>query len=85
MNSLHSRDGIFKRDDHGILMSSRGEQAMVISVVFTGLATCFVAMRMFTRVRIMRRVEANDWMVIIALVSRVVVIEEWQILKQIHR
>ncbi|KAJ5199292.1 hypothetical protein N7472_004496 [Penicillium cf. griseofulvum] len=69
MNSLHSRDGIFKRDNDGILMSPRGEQAMVISVVFTGLATCFVAMRMFTRVKLMRRVEANDWMVIIALVN----------------
>ncbi|KAJ5836416.1 hypothetical protein N7447_002442 [Penicillium robsamsonii] len=69
MNSLHSRDGIFRRDNDGILMSSRGEQAMVISVVFTTLATCFVAMRMYTRVRLMRRVEANDWMVIIALVN----------------
>ena len=50
-------------------MSSRGEQALIVSVVFTSLATCFVAMRMYTRIKLMRRVEANDWMVIVALVS----------------
>ncbi|KAG0156121.1 hypothetical protein PDIDSM_3297 [Penicillium digitatum] len=50
-------------------MSSRGTLGMIVSVVFTALATCFVAMRMYTRVKLMNRVEANDWMVIIALVN----------------
>ncbi|CAI7627029.1 unnamed protein product [Penicillium glandicola] len=69
MNPLHIRDAIFRRDNEGILMSSRGEQGLVISVVFTSLATAFVGMRMYTRVKLMNRVEANDWMVIIALVN----------------
>ncbi|OQE12626.1 hypothetical protein PENVUL_c001G05067 [Penicillium vulpinum] len=50
-------------------MSPRGEEALVISVVFTSLATCFVAMRMYTRIKLMRRVEANDWMVVAALLN----------------
>lgn len=50
-------------------MSSRGAQSLIVSVVFTCLATCFVAMRMYTRTKLIRRVEANDWMVVIALVS----------------
>lgn len=33
-------------------------------------------MRMYTRMKLMNRVEANDWMVIIALVSWVIDIEE---------
>lgn len=50
-------------------LSSRGVQGLTVSVVFTSLATCFVALRMYTRIKLMRRVEANDWMVVIALVS----------------
>lgn len=69
MTMLQLRDAIFQRGDDGTYMSSRGAQAMTVSVVFTSLATCFVAMRMYTRIKIMRRVEANDWMVVIALVS----------------
>ncbi|KAJ5796903.1 uncharacterized protein N7518_005443 [Penicillium psychrosexuale] len=69
MNLLYIRDAIFRRDNDGILMSSRGEQGLIISVVFTVLATCFVMMRMYTRMKLMNRVEANDWMVIIALVN----------------
>lgn len=82
MNLLYIRDAIFRRDNDGIFMSSRGEQGLIISVVFTAFATCFVAMRMYTRMKIMNRVEANDWMVVIALVRWVIDIdtEECQIL-----
>lgn len=76
MNLLYIRDAIFRRDNDGILLSSRGQEGLVISVVFTALATCFVVMRMYTRMKLMNRVEANDWMVIIALVSCVTHIEE---------
>ncbi|OQE26018.1 hypothetical protein PENFLA_c007G09300 [Penicillium flavigenum] len=69
MSLLYIRDAIFRQDNDGILLSSRGQEGLVISVVFTALATCFVAMRMYTRMKLMNRVEANDWMVIIALVN----------------
>ncbi|CAG8895691.1 unnamed protein product [Penicillium egyptiacum] len=69
MNLLYIRDAIFRRDNDGIFMSSRGEQGLIISVVFTALATFFVVLRMYTRMKLMNRVEANDWMVIIALVN----------------
>lgn len=69
MELLYIRDAIFRRDNDGIFMSARGAQGLIVSVVFTALATCFVGMRMYTRIKLMNRVEANDWMVIIALVN----------------
>ncbi|CAI7578373.1 unnamed protein product [Penicillium crustosum] len=69
MDLLYIRDAIFRRDNDGIFMSARGAQGLIVSVVFTALATCFVGMRMYTRIKLMNRVEANDWMVIIALVN----------------
>ncbi|KUM65522.1 hypothetical protein ACN42_g1566 [Penicillium freii] len=69
MDQLYIRDAIFRRDNDGIFMSARGAQGLIVSVVFTALATCFVGMRMYTRMKLMNRVEANDWMVIIALVN----------------
>lgn len=85
MDLLYIRDAIFRRDNDGIFMSARGAQGLIVSVVFTALATCFVGMRMYTRIKLMNRVEANDWMVIIALVSWVIDIEECDILIQMHR
>jgi uncharacterized protein (DUF486 family) len=82
---LYIRDAIFRRDNDSILLSTRGQEGLVISVVFTALATCFVVMRMYTRMKLMNRVEANDWMVIIALVSWVIGVEEYQILMQMYR
>ncbi|KAJ6097560.1 hypothetical protein N7499_001934 [Penicillium canescens] len=69
MNMYQIRDAIFQQDNDGTYMSSRGVQGLTVSVVFTALATCFVAARMYTRIKLMRKVEANDWMVIIALVN----------------
>ncbi|CAI7582898.1 unnamed protein product [Penicillium viridicatum] len=69
MDQLYIRDAIFRRDNDGIFMSARGAQGLIVSVVFTALATCFVGMRMYTRIKLMNRVEANDWMVVIALVN----------------
>lgn len=66
---MQLRDAIFRRGNEEIHMSSRGAQGLIVSVVFTSLATCFVAMRMYTRTKLIGRVEANDWMVVIALVS----------------
>ncbi|KAK9859080.1 hypothetical protein MYU51_016067 [Penicillium brevicompactum] len=63
------RDEIFQRAQNETYLSSRGVQGLAVSVVFTFLASCFVSLRMYTRIKLMRRVEANDWMVIIALVN----------------
>lgn len=49
--------------------SDGGKRGLSISVVFTSLATIFVAARVYTRTRLMKRMEPNDWMILIALVS----------------
>ncbi|CAI7669553.1 unnamed protein product [Penicillium pancosmium] len=70
MDIIGLDDGIFKRDMGGdIYLSSRGTQGLVVSVVFTSLATAFVGIRIYTRLKFLRTLEANDWMVIIALVN----------------
>ncbi|KAJ5524625.1 hypothetical protein N7494_011275 [Penicillium frequentans] len=60
---------LLKRDGGDIYLSPRGVQGLTCSVVFTALATIFVGLRLYTRVKIMRRMESNDWMVVIALVN----------------
>ena len=42
---------------------------MAVSIIFTSLATSFVIARLYTRIKLMKRMEANDWMIVIALVS----------------
>ncbi|KAJ5134425.1 Conidiation-specific protein Con-10 [Penicillium atrosanguineum] len=69
MNLFELRDVVFKRDHGNPYLSSRGAQEMAVSIVFTALASCFVGLRMFTRIALIRRVEASDWVVIIALVN----------------
>lgn len=69
MNLFELRDAVFRRNADDTYLSSRGAQGLVVSVIFTGLATCFVSARLYTRIRLMRRMESNDWMVVIALVS----------------
>lgn len=49
-------------------MSARGGRALAASITFTFLATCAVAARLYTRMKIIRRIEPNDWMVLVALV-----------------
>ncbi|KAL4903494.1 hypothetical protein BDW74DRAFT_168999 [Aspergillus multicolor] len=49
-------------------LSSRGRQGLEISVAFTSLAALFVLARVYTRTRLIKRVEANDWMIVIALI-----------------
>lgn len=69
MSLLELRDAVLKRKDGDTYLSPRGTQGMVVSIVFTALATGFVSARLYTRLRLMRRMESNDWMVVIALVS----------------
>lgn len=68
MNGLQLRDAIFKREYGNPYLSPRGMQGLVVSVVFTSLAASFVGIRLYTRLKFLRRLEANDWMVVIALV-----------------
>ncbi|KAJ0415873.1 hypothetical protein BJY00DRAFT_251404 [Aspergillus carlsbadensis] len=49
-------------------LSPRGTQSLVVSIVFTSLATVFVLARVYTRTKLIKRMEANDWMIVIALV-----------------
>jgi len=50
-------------------MTQRGAQGMAVSIIFTSLATSFVLARLYTRIWIMKRMEANDWMILVALVA----------------
>ena len=59
---------IVPRGDGTSYLSSGGVKGLSISVVFTTLATCFVLARLYTRTRLMDRMESNDWMIVIALV-----------------
>lgn len=69
MDALKNDDGIFRRDYGAVYLSSRGVQGLTCSVVFTTLATIFVGLRLYTRIRLMKKMESNDWMVFIALVG----------------
>ncbi|KKA20690.1 hypothetical protein T310_5272 [Rasamsonia emersonii CBS 393.64] len=51
-------------------ISPRSVQAVVVSVVFTTMATCLVSARLYTRIHIIHRIESNDLMVIAALTFR---------------
>ncbi|KAJ5609503.1 hypothetical protein N7528_010070 [Penicillium herquei] len=64
-----TQNDLFRRDYGDVYLSNRGVQGLTYSVVFTALATCFVGLRVYTRSRIMGKMESNDWMVIIALAN----------------
>lgn len=48
---------------------SRGQRALVVTTVLTGLATLVVAMRLYARVGIMKIMGREDWAVLFALVG----------------
>lgn len=60
---------VLRRDVDGTYLSGRGASALAVSVVLTALASYFVLIRIYTRTRIVRRMEADGWMVLVALVS----------------
>lgn len=57
-----------RAEEKASYLSPRGTQSLVVSIVFTSLATVFVLARVYTRTKLIKRMEANDWMVVIALV-----------------
>lgn len=50
-------------------LTARGAQGIAVSIIFTSLATFFVLARLYTRIWLMKRLEANDWVILTALVS----------------
>ncbi|KAL4886330.1 hypothetical protein BJY04DRAFT_213857 [Aspergillus karnatakaensis] len=59
---------VLSREEHKrSYLSPRGTQSLVISIIFTSLATILVVARVYTRTKLIKRVEANDWMIVIAL------------------
>ena len=69
MDYLEIRDSNLSHENGNPYVSSRGMQGLVMSVVFTSLAASFVVVRLYTRIKFLRRLEANDWMIVVALVS----------------
>ncbi|KAJ6155393.1 hypothetical protein N7470_005959 [Penicillium chermesinum] len=67
MGLLQVGESLAKRDHGGVYLSDRGAQGLAVSVIFTLLAAGFVGLRLFTRIHIMRKIESNDWMVVVAL------------------
>ncbi|XHF99134.1 hypothetical protein AWENTII_002643 [Aspergillus wentii] len=57
------------RGSHEAYRTTRGTQGLAVSIIFTCLATCFVAARLYTRVKLVRHMEPNDWMIVIALIN----------------
>ncbi|KAL4737606.1 hypothetical protein BDV11DRAFT_216601 [Aspergillus similis] len=53
-------------------LSPPGTQGLIISIVFTSLAAFSVLARVYTRSKLIKRMEANDWMIVIALTLSVV-------------
>lgn len=47
----------------------RGRQALTTSAVFTCLATLFVAIRIYTRAFLVKQMGADDWTILVSLVS----------------
>ncbi|KAL4870206.1 hypothetical protein BDV12DRAFT_166386 [Aspergillus spectabilis] len=60
---------LLPREEQGTTyLSPRGTQSLVISIIFTSLATILVLARVYTRTKLIKRMEANDWMIVIALI-----------------
>ena len=53
----------------------RGQQAVVISTVFTALAFVIVALRLYTRFFLVRSPGVEDYGIILAMVSRLLILD----------
>ncbi|KAL5332222.1 hypothetical protein BJX70DRAFT_393145 [Aspergillus crustosus] len=57
------------REERGTTyLSARGTQSLVVSIILTSLATILVSARVYTRTKLFKRMEANDWMIVIAVI-----------------
>lgn len=65
MDQIHH---VIKRSAGSPYLGNRGGRGLAVSIIFTALATFFVSIRIYTRKTIMKRMEPNDWMILVALV-----------------
>jgi hypothetical protein len=49
----------------------RGRHALSVNIVFTCLATCITAARIYTRLFIVKQMGVDDWTIIVSLVSTI--------------
>jgi hypothetical protein len=49
--------------------TTRGREALSLSIAFTTLATVFTFIRIYTRTFLVKQMGADDWAIIVALVS----------------
>jgi hypothetical protein len=49
--------------------TARGREALSVSIAFTTLATVFTFIRIYTRTFLVKQMGADDWTIIVALVS----------------
>ncbi|KAL2825907.1 hypothetical protein BDW59DRAFT_172032 [Aspergillus cavernicola] len=64
-------DWSYPREDQGntSYLSPRGTHGLAVSIIFTNsLAAIFILARMYTRTKLSKRMEANDCMIVVALV-----------------
>ena len=67
MFDLH--DIILPRGSDQSYLVERGTHGLGVSIAFTALATLFVSARLYTRLKILGRMQWNDYMILLALVS----------------
>jgi hypothetical protein len=56
-----------REEDNGY---SRGQRALVVTAVLTSVAALIVGMRLFARVGLMKVTGREDWVILISLVRR---------------
>jgi hypothetical protein len=57
---------LLPRNDHGD--SSRGQRALVATAVLTGISIVIVAMRLYTRIGLIKLSGREDWTILASLV-----------------
>jgi len=50
------------------LSTARGRSALAVSIVFTSLATLFLAIRIYTRAFLVKQMGSDDYTILVALV-----------------
>lgn len=66
--AMKTNSQVVHHDEASTYLTSRGTRALAASIIFTSLAVIAVLARVYTRVKLIKRFGANDWMIIIALV-----------------
>lgn len=59
--------------------TARGQRALVVTAVLTGLSIVIVAMRMYARVGLMKLTGREDYMILISLVRTLIGVSEFSL------